>query len=208
MQVGNKRLFWFVVVATFVSSMVSISFGLRAADKKQQSISDVSADTAAARKDFDAAVAEAKANYDKKMTAATTGYIKKLEAAMTAETKRGNIDGAVLIRDEIKARKEGDGAVTGGAQAAPSGTWHVRMTTGYQCDYAFAGDNVQVSPPGERTKLKRVGTDLIAQWSNGNTDRFTFVNDRMILEYWDKGKDPAKEVATGMGVGTSKTGHR
>lgn len=57
------------------------------------------------------AIERAKEDYDKALAAAQAEYLDGLKAAMTEETKKGNLDGAVEIRDAIKAAdaKSSDG---------------------------------------------------------------------------------------------------
>lgn len=61
------------------------------------------------------ALEKAKAAYDEATKQAVEGYKRQLEALVSEETKAGNLDGALAVRNEIKA-------VTGGVAIPKSGT--------------------------------------------------------------------------------------
>src|SRR5690349_14188670 len=65
-----------------------------------------SALAAAAEGHFRQRVAQAQSAYTNAVEAARTEYLGKLDDVMTAETRRGNLDRAVAIREEIQRQKE------------------------------------------------------------------------------------------------------
>ncbi len=91
-------------------------------------------DAVSAERQCVAVVQRAEKEYSDKVTAARANYVKRLEEIVTAETRKGNLDGALATRAELmKARDAGPVAPADVAAGDPFlGRWQMRPfhTTG------------------------------------------------------------------------------
>ena len=101
----------------------------------------------AAQREFVKAVEKADEEREKRVSAARAVLVKRLTPMVEAETKRGNLNGAIAVRDALQSAKtDGDPAV-----AAFRGGWQLAWTGGdgvTRCDFDDEGATIDdlVSP--------------------------------------------------------------
>src|SRR5687767_15336688 len=101
----------------------------------------------AAQKEFAKVVQKADEEREKKVSAARAALVKRLTPMVEAETKRGNLNGAIAVREAVQAAK-----TAGDPGAAPfRGAWLVTWTTGTgttRCEFDDEGATIDdlVSP--------------------------------------------------------------
>jgi hypothetical protein len=123
-----------------------------------------------ARKAFDAAVAKARDQ-----------ALKDLKPIQVSETKKGNLDGAMLVKGKVdeltaeisKPAVEGDLAKPVPPSTDPRvivllGKWRV-STTGYAVVYEFKDDGEIWRLPNNTGKYSFEKDKLVINWSNGET---------------------------------------
>jgi hypothetical protein len=151
-------------------------------------------DALRARADYRDAKAKAGAVQADSLRRATEDYKKRLKEIMEKETKSGNLDGALAVREEIKGldapAKEG-GSKTDPKADPPSR----RMVTGlWSIKYHpnKTGGAIEVKPDGlvtyedgktKKGQLLKQGEFFVME-SGERFERFTFAGNRLFIEHY------------------------
>jgi hypothetical protein len=104
---------------------------------------DLPVDATTAKEAYHHVVEQATEDYDDKLEDAKAAYLKRLGSVMSSETRKGNLDGALAVRDEIKSASAMDPTEL---LRVPNGTWHVKWMSG-EIDYVL-GEHSATEPIG------------------------------------------------------------
>ncbi len=169
----------------------------------------------AAKKEFKTAVGRAEADYNKAVQKAAEDYKAKLKAVQETETKAGNLDTALAVRDEIKALTDDslplfddskEKELTAMKGKVVVGTWDVTVTPGRTTrTYLLKADGELLSVEDKKTwKLKKVGDSLLADTVDGRISRFTFASGRLFEEMYESKTNLEKDLPQFIGIGVLK----
>lgn len=198
MKITSKARFRALIL---LSAAMAFTAAL-AAEPTTKPLDESSKDGAEARKQYLDAITKLRKDFEDRAEPIRAQYIKRLEAAMVTETRRGNLDGALSIREELKLQKRPTTVPDlGSGPIQLVGKWHVRMASGYECDYLISPKLVQQLTEGNSVVPTIEGQHIISRWQNGNVDRYTFAAGRIIVEYWDPKKKPFQDPPNSIGIG-------
>lgn len=136
-----------------------------------------------AKEAYQHAVEQATKDYNDKLDSAKAAYLKRLDSVMSSETRKGNLEGALAVRDEIKSAAMTDPT---GLLRVPVGTWHVKWMSG-EINYVLGESSADVPSNGGHCRTPtRHGNQMIMLWDNYPTvDRVTYLGHNVLLaELW------------------------
>ncbi len=155
-------------------------------------------EAAAAQEQFVEAAARADKERDKKVADARAVMVKKLSSMVAAETRNGNLDGAVAIRQLI----DGEGTAGKRTAGAIKGTWLVTLSNNGTFRYDLADDRVVLDvdkTPHPASRVVRKGDTLLAWIPVGgatHVHRYEVHGSYLVCQIWmdarrfDRGSPP------------------
>lgn len=164
-----------------------------------------------ARKEYKAALTQAQTGYNQAANKAAEEQKQRLKELQQTETKAGNLDAAVAIRDELKALTDAGPPLLGGNEWAGrakwvEGTWEVIYPPGKAVrTYVIKPDGDVTFVEEKRSgKLKPSGDSFLLDLDDGKLSRLTFGGGRVFDEGFDPKSSFGKGPPTVIGVGTLK----
>jgi len=145
-----------------------------------------------ARVEYSGQVDTARAAYNDAVKQAAQTHRKRLAGVLDAETKAGNLDGALLVREEMRAL-DADGPPTLLDALGPTrarwvaGTWALRYhPNGATRTYTIhTNGEVSCKEGAMKGVLKPAGMSFTLEFGDGKLERVTFAGGRAFFEHFD-----------------------
>jgi len=165
----------------------------------------------AAKKGFKAAIAKAEDEYNKAVNKAADEYKAQLKVIQEGETKGGNLDAAVAVREEVKRITEESLPLFEEGKDAPTakgklvaGTWDMTYIQNKATrTYVFKTDgDLSFVEEKKSWKVKKVGDAFVTDHGEGHMARYTFAGGRVFEEMYESKAKFDKETPSMIGIGT------
>jgi hypothetical protein len=158
---------------------------------------------------FHETLRDAQRQYDAVVRRAAEPLKEKLRAAVQVETKAGNLDKAVALRDEADALETPGLSLFGDGTEVPRavadfvpGTWDVAYYPNHWHRRYVIQPSGEVSCDGEKLKgkIERKGGFSILDFGDGKLERLTFAGRRLFIEHYiPKASYPKEPNQVGIG---------
>jgi len=133
---------------------------------------------AKARAEFKDELARAKAEFDEAVKKAVDGHRARLKELLDAETKGGNLDEALAVREEIR------GLEPGRKVAWVAGTWRIKYHPNRTTRTYVIRATGEVEYGDRKAVLKVQADALLLDFGDDKVERLTFAGDRLFVEHF------------------------